>query len=30
MGLLGKTLKGRTVRPGGFPPIRNIKYRTLI
>ncbi|EGR28425.1 hypothetical protein IMG5_175800 [Ichthyophthirius multifiliis] len=29
MGLLGKTLKGRTVRPGGFPPIRNIKWRKL-
>ena len=30
MGLLGKTLKGRTTRPGGFPIERNIKLRKLI
>lgn len=29
MGLLGKTLKGRTTRPGGIPPVKNIKVRQI-
>ncbi|EGR27764.1 hypothetical protein IMG5_189650 [Ichthyophthirius multifiliis] len=29
MALLGKTLKGRSTRPGGLPQKRNIKYRQL-
>lgn len=29
MGLLGKTLKGRTTRPGGNPPVLNIKIRQI-
>lgn len=29
MGLLGKTLKGRTTRPGGIPPVKNIKIRQI-
>ena len=29
MALLGKTLKGRTTRPGGAEIKRNIKYRQL-
>ena len=29
MGLLGKTLKGRSARPGGLPPKKNIKIRQI-
>jgi hypothetical protein len=29
MGLLGKTLKGRTAREGGLPPKKNIKVRQI-
>jgi len=29
MGLLGKTLKGRSARPGGLPPKQNIKIRQI-
>lgn len=29
MGLLGKTLKGRSTRPGGLPVKPNIKYRQI-
>ena len=29
MGLLGKTLKGRTSREGGLPPKKNIKIRQI-
>jgi hypothetical protein len=29
MGLLGKTLKGRSTRPGGIPPVKNIKIRQI-
>ena len=29
MGLLGKTLKGRTAREGGLPPKKNIKIRQI-
>ena len=29
MGLLGKTLKGRSTRPGGIPPTQNIKIRQI-
>lgn len=29
MALLGKTLKGRSTRPGGIPQKRNIKWRQL-
>ena len=30
MALLGKTLKGRSTRPGGIPVMPNIKWRQLI
>jgi len=29
MGLLGKTLKGRTAREGGLPPKKNLKIRQI-
>ena len=29
MGLLGKTLKGRSARLGGLPPKQNIKIRQI-
>jgi hypothetical protein len=29
MGLLGKTLKGRSTREGGIPPVQNIKIRQI-
>ena len=29
MGLLGKTLKGRSTRVGGIPPVKNIKIRQI-
>jgi hypothetical protein len=29
MALLGKTLKGKTTRPGGLPTKRNIKLRQI-
>ena len=29
MGLLGKSLKGRSTREGGLPPAKNIKIRQI-
>lgn len=29
MALLGKTLKGKTTRPGGIPVVPNIKLRQI-
>jgi hypothetical protein len=29
MALLGKTLKGRSTRPGGIPVKRNVKLRQI-